>query len=102
MLFVLKEIEGQVKNVNSHNVIWLRWSPGVGNSALVTSIVARLQNQNRYVISLQSDRTQSAIVTTDALLRTVTCGLACLNLSVRRHVQYETPHGGCAAHLVYP
>jgi len=81
----LKEIERQV---NSHNVMCLRGSPGVGNPALATSIAARLRNQNRHLILLQSDRNQSVIVTTDAPWRTVTCGLACLNPSVRQHVQH--------------
>ena len=91
----LKEIERQV---NGHNVMCLRGSPGVGNSALATSIAARLRNQNRHLILLQYDRNQSAIVTTDALWRTVTCGLAYLNpLYANMCNIYETPHGGCAA-----
>jgi len=52
---ILIEIEKQAKNVNGRNVMWLRESPGAGKSA---SIATRLQNQNR---------TQSAIVTIDAL-----------------------------------
>jgi len=71
--------ERQAKNVNGYNVTWLRGSPGVGNSALATSIAARLQNQNQHVISLQSDHNQSAIITAGAFLHTVTCSLACLN-----------------------
>jgi len=69
-------------------VTWLRGSPGAGNSALATSITARLRKQNRHLIPLQSDRNQPVIVTTDALWRTVPCGLACLNPSVRQHVQH--------------
>ena len=55
------EIEREPKNVNG------RGFPGAGKSVLAISIVIRLQNQNRHVISLQFDRTQSAITTTDAL-----------------------------------
>jgi len=45
------EIEREPKNVNG------RGSPGAGKSISATSIVIRLQNQNRHVISLQFDRT---------------------------------------------
>jgi len=91
----LKEIERQV---NSHNVMCLRGSPGVVNPALATSIAARLRNKNRHLIPLQSDRNQPVIVTTDALWRTVTCGLACLNPSVRQHVQrlWDITWGMCS------
>ena len=58
---IFNEIEKEPKNVNG------RGSPGAGISVPVISIVIRLQNQNRHVISLQFDRTSSAITTTDAL-----------------------------------
>jgi len=59
---ILNEIERQAKNVNGRSDV-VKGSPGVGKSVPAT----RLQNQNRHVTSLQFDRTQSAIVTTDAL-----------------------------------
>ena len=63
---ILNEIERQAKNVNGRSDV-VKGSPGVGKSVPATSIATRLQNQNRHVTSLQFDRTQSAIVTTDAL-----------------------------------
>ena len=45
------EIKREPKNVNG------RGFPGAGKSVLAISIVIRLQNQNRHVISLQFDRT---------------------------------------------
>jgi len=35
---ILQEIENKVKSADSHNVIWIRGSPGVGKSALAASI----------------------------------------------------------------
>jgi len=83
---VLQEIENEIQSVDGHNVIWIRGSPGVGKSALATSITARLQGQDRHVISFRFDRTQSTTITTDALWRVVALGLARLYPSVRQHI----------------
>jgi len=48
---IFNEIERDPENVSG------RGSPGAGKSISATSIVIRLQNQNRHVISLQFDRT---------------------------------------------
>ena len=40
---ILQEIENEIQNVDGHNVIWIRGSPGVGKSALAASIAARLR-----------------------------------------------------------
>ena len=47
---VLQEIENEIQNVDGHNVIWIRGSPGVGKSALAASIAAQLRAQDRHVI----------------------------------------------------
>ena len=83
---LLQEIENEIKSVDDHNVIWIRGSPGVGKSALAASIVARLREQDRHVISFRFDRTQSATITTDALWRVVALGIARLYPSVRQHI----------------
>ena len=48
---VLTTIETEVNSVDGHNVIWIRGSIGVGKSALAASILIRLQDQGRHVIS---------------------------------------------------
>ena len=83
---ILQEIENKIKNVDGHNLIWIRGSPGVGKSALVASITTRLREQDRHFISFRFDRTQSASITTDALWCVVTLGLARLYPSVRQHI----------------
>jgi len=83
---ILQEIEDKIKSADGHNVIWIRGSPGVGKSALVASIVTRLREQDRQVISFRFDRTQSATITTDALWRVIALGLARLYPSVRQHI----------------
>ena len=83
---ILQEIENEIQNVDAHNVIWIRGSPGVGKSALAASIAARLQEQDRHVILFRFDRTQSATITTDVLWRIVALGLARLYPSVRQHI----------------
>ena len=83
---ILKNIENEIKNVDGHNVIWIRGSLGVGKSALAASIVARLREQGPHVISFRFDRTQSATITTDALWRVVALGFARLYPSVRQNM----------------
>jgi len=83
---ILQEIENEIQSVDGHDVIWIRGSPGVGKSALAASITARLQEQDRHVISFRFDRTQSTTITTDALWRVVALGLARLYPSVRQHI----------------
>ena len=56
-LDILQEIETGIKNTDSHNVIWIRGSPGVGKSALAASIAIRLKAQGRDVIWFRFDRT---------------------------------------------
>ena len=70
---ILQAIGSEVKSVDGHNMIWIRGTPGVGKSALAASILIRLQDQNRHVISFRFYRTQSTTTTTDALWRVVAC-----------------------------
>ena len=84
---ILQEIENEIKNVDGRSMIWIRGSPGVGKSALVASIAARLRDQDRHIISFRFDRTQSATITTDALWRVVALGLARLYPSVRQQIR---------------
>jgi len=83
---IIQEIENEIHNVDGHNVIWIRGSPGIGKSALAASIAARLQEQDRHVILFRFDRTQSATITTDALWHVVALGLARLYPSIRQHI----------------
>ena len=83
---VLQEIENEIQNVDGHNVIWIRGSPGVGKSALAASIAAQLRAQDRHVIPFRFDRTRYATITTDALWRVVALGLARLYPSVRQQI----------------
>ena len=83
---ILQAIESEVKNAGGHNMIWIRGTPGVGKSALAASILIRLQDQDRHVISFRFDRTQSTTITTDALWRVVACDLARLYPSFRQYL----------------
>ena len=83
---ILTTIENEVKSVDGHNMIWIRGSPGVGKSALAASILTRLQDQKRRVISFRFDRTQSTTITTDALWRVVACDLARLYPSFHQYL----------------
>ena len=90
---ILQAIETKVKNTSGHTMIWIRGSPGVGKSALAASISTQSQDQNRHVISLRFDRTQSTTITTDSLWRVVACDLARLYPSFRRHlVKHNKEH----------
>ena len=83
---ILQEIESKVKSADGHNVIWIRESPGVGKSALAASILTRLEDQDRPVISFRFDRTQSTKITTDALWRVVASDLVRKYPSLCQHL----------------
>jgi len=85
-LDILQEIETAIKKIDGHNVIWIKGSPGVGKSALAASITTRLQDQNRHVIWFRFDRTQSTTITTEALCRVVSSGLARQYPSLRQNL----------------
>jgi len=83
---ILQEIENKIKSIHSHNVIWIRGSPGVGKSALAASIVTQLQEQDRQVISFCFNYTESTTITIDALWHIVALGLAHLYPFVYEHI----------------
>ena len=83
---ILQEIENKVKSADSHNVIWIRGSPGVGKSALAASIAIRLEDQGRHVISFRFDRTQSTTITTDALWCVVASDFVCQYPPLHQHL----------------
>ena len=83
---VLQEIEDKVKSIDSHNVIWIRGSPGVGKSALAASISTRLQDKDQHVISFRFDHVQSTTITTDSLWRVVACDLVRQYPSLHQHL----------------
>ena len=83
---VLQEIEDKVKSIDSHNVIWIRGSPGVGKSALAASISTRLQDKDQHVISFRFDHVQSTTITTDSLWCVVACDLVRQYPSLHQHL----------------
>ena len=90
---ILQEIENCVKNINGHNIIWIRGSPGVGKSALAASISNRLEEQGRHVISFRFDRAECTTITTAALWRVVASDLAQLYPSFGQQlIKVDTAH----------
>jgi len=85
-LDILQQIETEIKRTDSHNVIWIKGSPGVGKSALAASITKRLQNQKRHVTWFRFDRTESTTITTNALWRIVARDLARWYPSIRQQL----------------
>ena len=83
---ILQAIETEVKNTSSHNMIWIRESPGIGKSALTASILTQLQDQNRHVISFRFNCTQSITITTESLWRIIACDLVYLYPSFHQHL----------------
>jgi len=76
-LDIPQQIETEIRSTNSHNVILIKGSPGVGKLALAASITSRLQDQKRHVIWFRFDCTQSTTITIGALWRVIACDLAC-------------------------
>ena len=85
---ILQKIENDIKNVDDHNVIWIRGSPGVGKSTLAASIAAQLRKQGRHVVSFRFDRTQPFTITTDALWRAVPRPCSLIPIRTPTHSQH--------------
>lgn len=73
---LLFEIDQWVQDIEARNILWLTGSPGVGKSAIASTVVKRLHKMNRLGSSFFFHRRNAADVTPSALWRTVAIDLA--------------------------
>ncbi|KIM19778.1 hypothetical protein M408DRAFT_83055, partial [Serendipita vermifera MAFF 305830] len=83
---VLRTVLDWVTDSGAANIFWLKGHPGVGKSAIATSLVEELRGTRRLGSSFFFQREKSTSMTTDALWRTVAYDLARRYPTVRKHL----------------
>lgn len=83
---IFTSIDCWVENLDSPNILWIRGFPGVGKSAVASTLVGRLRDSQRLGSSFVFERTKSTVTTTPALWRSVAFDLARTYPNVRRVV----------------
>ncbi|KAF5362457.1 hypothetical protein D9756_002737 [Leucocoprinus leucothites] len=80
---ILSDIDTRIRDNEDSNLIWVKGFPGVGKSALASTIVSRLRERGELLSYFVFDRAKPTITTTRALWRCVAWDLACLYPAVR-------------------
>ncbi|TDL22886.1 hypothetical protein BD410DRAFT_788264 [Rickenella mellea] len=73
---ILASIDEWVEDLEAPNILWLRGFPGVGKTAIASSLVQRLRKTGRLGSSFFFERARSKATTVAALWRTVAFDLA--------------------------
>ncbi len=68
---ILSDVDSYLDNFEEPNVLWIRGHPGVGKSALASTIASRLHTRRRLGSYFVFDRAKADITTTSALWRCV-------------------------------
>ena len=83
---ILAEIENWAANENAPNILWMKGHPGVGKSAISTSLVENLRLSGRLGSSFFFRRERASVMTPHALWRTVAYDLACRYPTIRQYL----------------
>ncbi|TFK33861.1 WD40-repeat-containing domain protein [Crucibulum laeve] len=83
---VFYTVDKWVNTFMAPNILWIRGFPGVGKSAIATSIVEMLRASNRLGSSFVFERAKATIATPNALWRSVAFDLSRLYPTVRKVV----------------
>ncbi|KAF5362435.1 hypothetical protein D9756_002759 [Leucocoprinus leucothites] len=76
---ILSDIDARIHGNEDTNIIWIKGFPGVGKSALASTIVSRLRDQGELLSYFIFDRAKPTVTTTTALWRRVAWDLARLH-----------------------
>jgi hypothetical protein len=79
-------IDSWVENLDATNILWVRGFPGVGKSAVASTLVGRLRNSQRLGSSFVFERAKSTVTTTPVLWRSVAFDLSRSYPAVRKVV----------------
>jgi NACHT domain len=83
---ILERINAWTTDFNAPNILWLKGHPGVGKSAVASSVVEQLREAKRLGSRFFFQRQRSNAMTTNALWRTVAYDLAREYPAVRKHL----------------
>ncbi|KAF5362000.1 hypothetical protein D9756_002768 [Leucocoprinus leucothites] len=80
---ILSDVDARLHDNKSSNIIWIKGFPGVGKSALASTIISRLRNRGELLSYFIFDRAKPTTSTTRALWRRVSWDLARLYPAAR-------------------
>ncbi len=83
---ILSDVDSYIDNFEKPNVLWIRGRPGVGKSALASTIASRLHTRHRLGSYFVFDRAKADIITTSTLWRRVGYDIAGKFPSARQHI----------------
>jgi hypothetical protein len=83
---LLKEVEKWSTDMEAPNILWIEGHPGVGKSAIATSLVKQLRTSSRLGSYFFFQRQKATEMTPNALWRTIAYDLAQTYPTVRGHV----------------
>ncbi|KAF9459713.1 WD40-repeat-containing domain protein [Collybia nuda] len=85
-LDIIASFDSWVQNIDATNILWIQGFPGVGKSAVASTLVGRLRDSQRLGSNFVFERTKSTVTTTPALWRNVAFDLARTYPAVRKVV----------------
>jgi NACHT domain len=85
-LDLLERIKGWTNDFSAPNILWLKGHPGVGKSAIATSMVEHLSTMKRLGSRFFFQRQKANVMTSNALWRTVAYDLARRHPSIRKAI----------------
>ncbi|KIM25798.1 hypothetical protein M408DRAFT_73853, partial [Serendipita vermifera MAFF 305830] len=83
---ILTKIDNWVNDLKASNILWIKGYPGVGKSAISTTLVEKGRSAKYIISSFFFRREQANVMTTSALWRTVAHDLACHHPIIRKHL----------------
>ncbi|KIM24764.1 hypothetical protein M408DRAFT_49255, partial [Serendipita vermifera MAFF 305830] len=83
---ILQEIRRWTTDLEAPNILWINGYPGVGKSAIASTIVEELRSSNRLGSSFFFQRERASAMTANALWRTVAHDLSRRYSGIRKHL----------------
>ncbi|KAF5361992.1 hypothetical protein D9756_002766 [Leucocoprinus leucothites] len=80
---ILSDVNARIHDNEDNNIVWIKGFPGVGKSALASTIVSQLRERGELLSYFVFDRAKPTITTTRALWRRVTWDLVRLYPAAR-------------------
>jgi NACHT domain len=93
-LDLLERIKEWSTDFSAPNILWLKGHPGVGKSAIATSMVEHLSTMKRLGSRFFFQRQKANVMTSDALWRTVAYDLARMHPTIRSAIITKLKKGG--------
>ncbi|KIM25844.1 hypothetical protein M408DRAFT_73786, partial [Serendipita vermifera MAFF 305830] len=83
---ILARVNAWVADVRTPNILWIKGYPGVGKSAIATSLVSQWQESGRVHSSFFFRRESADIMTPNALWRSIAYDFSRRDPTIRRHL----------------